>query len=148
MKDLFLDMTHGEDVIRATKGCPTLKARMGTGGNQIPLVIGAYWDGSDTTETLTVKNADGSQRMPDKQQFNCVLTQPEEHENLVVRRLTINECERLQGFPDDWTKIPWKGKGADKCPYTPRYKAIGNAWAIPVVRWIGERMVKEMKNEE
>lgn len=59
-----------------------------------------------------------------------------------VRRLTPRECERLQGFPDDWTKVPYKGKPEDECPDTPRYKAIGNSMAVPVMRWIGERMQK------
>lgn len=57
-----------------------------------------------------------------------------------VRRLTPRECERLQGFPDDWTKVPYRGKTADECPDTPRYKAIGNSMAVPVMRWIGERI--------
>ena len=58
----------------------------------------------------------------------------------VVRRLTPRECERLQGFPDDWTKVPYRGKPADECPDTPRYKAIGNSMAVPVMRWIGQRI--------
>lgn len=59
---------------------------------------------------------------------------------MVVRRLTPMECERLQGFPDDWTKVPYRGKPAEECPDGPRYKAIGNSFAVPVVRWIGERI--------
>lgn len=57
-----------------------------------------------------------------------------------VRRLTPVECERLQGFPDHYTAIPWRGKSASECPDGPRYKALGNSWAVPVVRWIGERI--------
>lgn len=57
-----------------------------------------------------------------------------------VRRLTPVECERLQGFPDGYTQIPWRGKPADQCPDGPRYKALGNSWAVPVVRWIGRRI--------
>lgn len=57
-----------------------------------------------------------------------------------VRRLTPRECERLQGFPDDWTLIPYRGKPAEECPDTPRYKALGNSMAVPVMRWIGERI--------
>ena len=57
-----------------------------------------------------------------------------------VRRLTPRECERLQGFPDDWTKVPYRGKTAEECPDTPRYKAVGNSMAVPVMRWIGERI--------
>lgn len=57
-----------------------------------------------------------------------------------VRRLTPRECERLQGFPDDYTRIPWRGKPAEQCPDGPRYKALGNSWAVPVVQWIGKRI--------
>jgi len=54
-----------------------------------------------------------------------------------VRRLTPRECERLQGFPDDWTLVPYRGKPASDGP---RYKALGNSMAVPVMRWIGERI--------
>ena len=59
-----------------------------------------------------------------------------------VRRLTPIECERLQGFPDDWTRIPWRGATAENCPDGPMYKACGNSMAVPVMRWIGERIEK------
>lgn len=58
-----------------------------------------------------------------------------------VRRLIPRECERLQGFPDDHTLIPWRGRPAAECPDGPRYKAIGNSKAVPVVRWIGRRLL-------
>lgn len=58
----------------------------------------------------------------------------------VVRRLTPTECERLQGFPDGWTKVPYRGKPAEECPDGPRYKALGNSMAVPVMRWIGKRI--------
>lgn len=57
-----------------------------------------------------------------------------------VRRLTPVECERLQGFPDGYTAIPWRKKPASECPDGPRYKALGNSWAVPNVRWIGQRI--------
>jgi len=57
-----------------------------------------------------------------------------------VRRLTPEECEALQGFPRSYTAIPWRGKPADQCPDGPRYKALGNSWAVPNVRWIGQRI--------
>ena len=60
----------------------------------------------------------------------------------IVRRLTPRECERLMGFPDDWTRIPYRGKSANDCPDSPRYKAIGNSMAVPVMRWIGQRIQK------
>jgi DNA (cytosine-5)-methyltransferase 1 len=62
--------------------------------------------------------------------------------SMAIRRLTPKECERLQGFPDDWTKIPYRNKDADQCPDGPRYKACGNSMAVPVMRWIGERIQK------
>jgi DNA (cytosine-5)-methyltransferase 1 len=61
-----------------------------------------------------------------------------------VRRLTPVECERLQGFPDGYTAIPWRGKPVDECPDGPRYKALGNSWAVPVVTWIGKRIQKNL----
>lgn len=57
-----------------------------------------------------------------------------------VRRLTPRECERLQGFPDDYTKIPYRWKPADRCPDGPRYKALGNSMAVNVMDWIGQRI--------
>lgn len=65
-----------------------------------------------------------------------------------VRRLTPRECERLQGFPDDWTLITYRGKPAEECPDTPRYRALGNSMAVPVVRWIGKRIQEVMDREE
>ena len=78
---------------------PTVAAKFGTGGGNVPLV-GA----------------------------------------MAVRRLTPVECERLQGFPDNWSRISWKGKPEEQCPDGPRYKACGNSMAVPVMRWIGERI--------
>lgn len=57
-----------------------------------------------------------------------------------VRRLTPRECERLQGFPDDYTMIPWRKKPADQCPDGPRYKALGNSMAVPCMLWLGQRI--------
>lgn len=64
-----------------------------------------------------------------------------------IRKLAPKECERLQGFPDDWTKIPYRNKSADDCPDSPRYKAIGNSMAVPCMHWIGIRLVNYLKNE-
>jgi len=61
-------------------------------------------------------------------------------QNMAVRRLTPTECERLQGFPDGHTAIPWRNKPAGECPDGPRYKAIGNSWAVPCFRWIAQRI--------
>ena len=61
-----------------------------------------------------------------------------------VRRLTVEECEFLQGFPRGYTAIPWRGKPADQCPDGPRYRALGNSWAVPCVRWIGRRIQRQI----
>ena len=56
---------------------------------------------------------------------------------MAVRRLIPRECERLQGMPDDYTLVPHRGKPAADGP---RYRAIGNSMAVPVMRWIGQRI--------
>lgn len=58
----------------------------------------------------------------------------------IVRRLLPIETERLMGFPDNWTRIPWRGKQAEECPDSPRYKACGNSMCVNVMRWIGMRI--------
>ena len=67
-----------------------------------------------------------------------------------VRRLTPTECERLQGFPDGHTAIPWRNKPAGCCPDGPRYKALGNSMAVPCMAWIGRRIaaVDSIKRDE
>jgi DNA (cytosine-5)-methyltransferase 1 len=69
---------------------------------------------------------------------NVPLVQPQDL--MAVRRLTPRECERLQGFNDDHTMIPWRNKPADECPDGPRYKALGNSMAVPCMAWIGKRI--------
>jgi DNA (cytosine-5)-methyltransferase 1 len=66
-------------------------------------------------------------------------------QDMAVRRLTPRECERLQGFPDDYTRIPWKKKPADECPDGPRYKALGNSMAVPCMNWLGRKIDKEYR---
>jgi DNA (cytosine-5)-methyltransferase 1 len=63
---------------------------------------------------------------------------------MAVRRLTPRECERLQGFPDDHTDVPYRKKPAADGP---RYKALGNSMAVPVMRWIGQRIIRHMKGD-
>ncbi|WP_420029715.1 phage N-6-adenine-methyltransferase [Moellerella wisconsensis] len=68
--------------------------------------------------------------------------------NNIVRRLTPIECERLQGFPDNHTKVPFKDKFIDDCPDGHRYRAIGNSMAVPVMHWIGNRICEAVKLTE
>lgn len=166
-----LDMTHACDVIRECgEQVPALQARMGTDGNQVPLTyqmngFGDYRaaevassckqrdfkdgtdlvcssvdcrnfrEGGEVNGTLQAKESGG-------QSLNLNNTV---RQNMVVRRLTPMECERLQGFPDHWTDIgEWideKGK-KHKDADSPRYKALGNSIALPFWDWMLRRMAR------
>ena len=92
---------------------------------------GFYFEPADQSKSLdTFRGLDPTC----SQGGTCVAT------SMQVRRLTPTECERLQGFPDSHTCIPWRGKDAEDCQDGPRYKALGNSMAVPVMRWIGERI--------
>jgi DNA (cytosine-5)-methyltransferase 1 len=100
-----------------------------TDGHSVAVAFDAYnQTTSDITHTLRRGTGSSGDAIP--QTISCMR----------VRRLTPVECERLQGFPDHYTAIPWRGKPASECPDGPRYKALGNSMAVPVMRWIGERI--------
>ena len=170
-----LDMSHACDVIRECgEQVPALQARMGTGGNQVPLTyqmngFGDYRaaevassckqrdfkdstdlvcavdcrnfrEGGEVNGTLQAKESGGQSL-----NLNNTIRQ-----NMVVRRLTPMECERLQGFPDHWTDIgEWtdekgkKHKNAD----SPRYKALGNSIALPFWDWMLRRMARYLPED-
>lgn len=112
--------------------CGTLTAHDAKGGSMVAIAANQRGE-------VRLQNGDGAitGAIPASQsgkQFNGLL------DGSFVRRLTPVECERLQGMPDDWTKVPYRGKTADECPDGPRYKAIGNSMAVPVMRWIGKRI--------
>ena len=118
------------------KICPPLKAQSGqTGkGDAAPVV---FQQNSRSEVRLT--GGDGKisgsvTSQPGVQQQNYAKI------GMTVRRLMPIECERLQDFGDNHTKIPWRGKPADQCPDGPRHKAIGNSWAVCCARWIGKRI--------
>lgn len=127
------DMTHADEVIREVSSAvsPTLNHRMGTGGNQIPILLDAtayaidcrnLYENEELSGTLQAKPYRGGMSLSYQNPIRI---------NHAVRRLTPVECERLQGFPDDWT-----AGGSD----TSRYKALGNAVAVPVVQWLMRRL--------
>ena len=105
------------------------------GGGDKPHVLAAI--GWDEELNASVEQAGTLLRGGDGGRHNGVM-QP----NMAVRRLTPVECERLQGFPDGYTNIPWRGK--PEAPDGPRYKALGNSMAVPVMRWIGERIANAL----
>lgn len=158
---VVLDMTHACDVIRECgELVPSLQARMGTGGNQVPLV--AYGIGNGQANEASVMAEEVSQTlntMHDAQaemcedvahtlraKANCAYRADAETypvQNMVVRRLTPLECERLQGFPDGWTDIvDYTGSTGKKrkTSDSARYKALGNSIALPFWLWMFGRM--------
>lgn len=157
-----LDMSHACDVIRdCEEQAPALQARMGTGGNQIPLTYqdvagtlspGAHagsYNGQDAYNDMLVfgaENPDVSKTLRAK--ANCAYREDAEThpvQNTVVRRLTPLECTRLQGYPDHWVDIgDWvdeKGK-KHKDADSPKYKALGNSIALPFWEWMLRRMAR------
>ena len=108
---------HAQDSrVKEIDCAPVLSAKAGTGGNNLPLVA-SFMSGQGS-------RAGGIA-------FS---------ESATVRRLLPVETERLMGFPDNWTRIPWRGKPAEKCPDSHRYKACGNSMCVNVMRWIGMRI--------
>jgi DNA (cytosine-5)-methyltransferase 1 len=101
---------------------------------------GALKDDIHITDATVTKTLDASGSNPAMHQGGAAIIQ-----SMAVRRLTPVECERLQGFPDGYTNIPWRGK--PEAPDGPRYKALGNSWAINVVAWIGKRIDNYIKKE-
>lgn len=110
-----------------------------TGAVAQPIAVDCYNQTINEHTTQTIGSS-----ASDVNHYGAVL-QP----TMAIRRLTPTETERLQGFPDGWTKIPYRNKPEDQCPDGPRYKACGNSMAVPVMRWIGQRieMVEELLKE-
>ena len=95
----------------------------------------------ETAATLDARTKAGGFPGTDGACGGHVIRVPSPAPNMVVRRLTPVECERLQAFPDGWTQIAWKKKPLAECPDGPRYKALGNSMAVNCMAWIGQRIV-------
>jgi len=117
--------------------------RASQGGGDKPHVLAATFQQSSMKGKGTIGYDDSGVAKPVKTQMDGQML----HQHMAVRRLTPKEAERLQGFPDGYTMIPWKKKPADQCPDGPRYKALGNSMAVPVMRWIGTRIKKHLGGE-
>lgn len=132
-----LDATHACDVIRECgEIVPSSLARMGTGGNQVPLTFGIGNGQVCEAASMAAEKAQTLNTMHDPQAVYIT-------SKATVRRLTPLECERLQGFPDGWTDIgEWRDskgklhKGADSA----RYKALGNSIALPFWDFLAKRI--------
>lgn len=136
-----LDMTHACDVIRECgEQVPALQARMGTGGNQVPLTyqMNGFGDYRAAEVASSCKQRDF------KDSTDLAITR------MVVRRLTPLECTRLQGYPDGWVDIgDWtdeKGK-KHKDADSPKYKALGNSIALPFWDWMLRRMARYLPED-
>lgn len=157
-----LDMTHACDVIRECgEQVPALQARMGTGGNQVPLTYGIGNGQANEAGIMAEEVSQTLNTMHDAQAVMCedvshtlrakaVCAYREDAEtapvqNMVVRRMTPLECTRLQGYPDGWVDIgDWtdeKGK-KHKDADSPKYKALGNSIALPFWDWMLRRMAR------
>ena len=174
-KPAILDMSHACDVIRDCGGIsPSLQARMGTGGNQVPLTyqmegFGDYREGNvassckqrdfkGSTDLVCAvdcrngtENADVNGTLQAKSNGGTSYNlQNVVRENMLVRRLTPLECERLQGFPDGWTGIgDWvdsKGKKRNTTD-SARYKALGNSIALPPWKWVLKRLCAQYERD-
>ena len=172
----ILDMTHACDVVRECGGIsPTLQAKMGLGGNQVPLMFrqqrfGSYdrdnvagtckaRDGKDGTTNLVcavdcrngTENPDTNGTLQAKSTGGQSLNlQNVVREAMTVRRLTPLECERLQGFPDGWTDIgEWVDSKGKKRQTTDsaRYKALGNSIALPPWKWVLKRLCAQYERD-
>ena len=146
----FAENSHGE--ARLQDGDGGITGPLSTGGGKpgqgYPAVVAFQERGradgrsleinGDLAYALTAPNGGGRAQERNIADFRT----------MAVRRLTPIECERLQGFPDNHTLIGWCGKDTAECPDGPRYKAIGNSMAVPVMRWIGERIAAALPIEE
>lgn len=161
-----LDMTHACDVIRECgEQVPALQARMGTGGNQVPLTYqdvtgtlspGAHagsYNGQDAYTDMLVCGASPDVAHALRAKSACAYREDAETypvQNMVVRRLTPLECTRLQGYPDGWVEIgEWtdeKGK-KHKDADSPKYKALGNSIALPFWDWMLRRMARYLPED-
>ena len=154
-----LDMSHACDVIRdCGEVAPSLQARIGTGGNQVPMtyqdVTGTFspgahagsYNGQDAYNDMLVYGATPDVAHALRAKAACAYREDAETypvQNMVVRRLTPMECERLQGFSDHWTDIgEWRdSKGKLRKPSdSPRYKALGNSIALPFWDFLAKRI--------
>lgn len=125
---------------------PQINAKAGTGGGNLPIIHEIHRERE--THTIAFRwAASPSQGLPIGIDYCHTMMankngEPAVYTNSIntVRRLLPVECERLMGFPDNWTRIPWRGKPAEDCPDSPRYKACGNSMCVNVMRWIGMRI--------
>ena len=123
---------------------PQINAKAGTGGGNL---LGKDAKDGDRQTTGIGNDGDPSPTIGTSHHHAVAMRHS-------VRRLLPVECERLMGFPDNHTRIPWRGKPEEQCPDSPRYRACGNSMCVNVMRWIGmqieyvERKMNRKAGEE
>ena len=164
--DVVYHSNHRSTPPKEHEKCPTLLAWMGTGGGNVPFVLehqsynitfndangrrkdrpngGCYINETPVSNAITTGGV-GDTRILES---TTTLTVPSVSTKTRVRQLTPLECERLQGFPDNWTQIPYNGKKAEDTPKSKRYKALGNSMAVPVMRFIGLGILEKETTSE
>lgn len=127
---IIFDFTHACDVVRQGNTSPSLTAHMGEGGNNVPVVFSesSFGQFKENETAGTLKASGGNLGGGSENLYFDVMYR--------LRKLTPKECLRLQGFPDDWFE------NVEGYSDTAAYKAIGNSMAVPVMKWIGERIKK------
>jgi DNA (cytosine-5)-methyltransferase 1 len=125
-----------QDPISSADVCHSIGTGNGRGCATAAVAFDTYNQSVNSHTSQTIKSPQGAVQ----ESVGTVL------QSMQVRRLTPVECELLQGFPDGYTAIPWRKKPSSECPDGPRYKALGNSWAVPVVRWIGRRINERIGN--
>lgn len=128
--NIVFDFTHACDVVRQGNTSPSLTAHMGEGGNNVPVVFSesSFGQFKEHETAGTLKASGGNLGGGSENLYFDVMYR--------LRKLTPKECLRLQGFPDDWFE------NVEGYSDTAAYKAIGNSMAVPVMKWIGERIKK------
>ena len=138
--------THGLN--QQPEVCPAIKVGSSLGIPSPPAVVqcvACFKSGQGANSRSIGYSETVSPTLPSNAGGN---TTPSLLQAMTVRRLTPRECERLQGFPDDYTLIPWRKKAAGECPDGPRYKALGNSMAVNCMEWIGERIAAVEAGED
>ena len=130
---------HAQDSRMSETGdvAPTISARSGTGGNNLPVVH------CIAENIIGRKPENGGNGKGFQENLSYTLDTAGVHDVCIrsfARKLTPLECERLMGFPDNWTRISWRGKPPEECPDQHRYRACGNSMCVNVMRWIGRRI--------
>lgn len=137
------------DSAASTPKLPRLRGGCGRGGETV-IAFSCKDHGADAGKVSPTLRAMGHGASHANAGGQVAVAIDEGEPQMVVRRLTPVECEKLQGLPVNHTQIAWCGKPLEKCPDGPRYRAIGNGMAAPVLKWVGERiqMMEDLINGE